>query len=293
MDNAPALVLGQRGDKSRQGKGKETALTQEDDLTSTTRGFTSSYLRRVPELADMAKRVVKAEAKRRAREDRNRTKGRDQQMGLSMKEDPHSRGASRKEDLRGNLGSKQQGLDPGPKMKRLFGWAIVKLYEEGSIVIWDGPVRHCGEAGCNSASVIWRVNSNTDTSYPDSTVFSSITEPSRLENDSDPGELSDPQSDEEAYIPLSPAYLASHVEKVIGTLMASHSTISGDVLASGRTVSNRAPQPGPTKEQITSCLRRDGRWARVGEWAVDDALEVLQAEGKVWGIGGGRWELCR
>src|SRR6266550_4698809 len=96
------------------------------------RGFTLSYLRRVPELAEMARRVVVAEAKRRAKEHRKK-------------------GAERRSQESTPLASSSAGLHDlprdkvGPKVKRLFKWVVVQLLHEGSIVLWDGPMHACGE----------------------------------------------------------------------------------------------------------------------------------------------------
>jgi hypothetical protein len=57
FEQTPRQTLGKGTDKN--------ARTPAENL-----GFTLSYLRRVPELSDMAYRVVKAESKRRAREER-------------------------------------------------------------------------------------------------------------------------------------------------------------------------------------------------------------------------------
>jgi len=226
----------------------------------------------------MARRVVKAEAKRRLKEDRKKV-----------------------DQGQGNVGGSKDGLKDkqniAPKMKRLFGWAIVKLYEEGSIVLWDGPVRALAEI-TEPASRLWNTNSTCTTLGADSTVFSSVSGITQAGDEiEDEAELSDPQSNEEAYVPLTASYLAQHVEKAIGTLITRSSLAESRAqLASAAQRERqipRAPTAGPTKEEITSFLRRtDERWARVGEWAVDDALEVLRKEGKAWTIGRGRWELC-
>ncbi|KII87869.1 hypothetical protein PLICRDRAFT_112232 [Plicaturopsis crispa FD-325 SS-3] len=229
------------------------------------RGFTLSYLRRVPELADMARRVVKAEAKRRARDERKRAPTQDKSMRSKVELPPSAM---------------------AQKMKRLFSSVIVKLYEEGSIVIWDGPARRWA---VEEASALWKTNSSTVSA--DSTIFSAAGV-SRDEDDSDliAGYLSDPQPGEESYIPLTPAYLSSHVESAI-TAMISRAERAASASTSRKYAA--APPPGPTKDEITQYMRRtDERWARVGEWAVGDALEALRKVGRVWCIAGGRWELC-
>jgi len=239
-----------------------------NDLASGMVGYTLSYLRRVPELAAMARRVVQAEAKRRERAERQRAKENEQKEIPRHKFEPLSR-----ERL-------------APKMKRLFKWAIVKLYEEGSIVLWEGPVRKT--AICGRTSQLWKVNSSANTSArPDSTVLSS-TSPIGTEEDDD-ATLSDPQPHEEAYVPVTAAYLAGHVEKAIATLMAR--SAKSDNSESLPSYAFSLP-PGPTTEDIMKFMQRsDERWARLGSWAVGDTLEVLKREGKVWRVCG-KWELC-
>jgi len=238
-----------------------------------TLGFTLSYLRRVPELSEMARRVVKAEAKRRTREER---KLRAAQLQTRAK-NPTSLSLTK-----GNINSRPD--EPiAPKMKRLFQWAIIKLYEEGSIVLWDGAIRSFPlHLEGRETSGLWKINS---TAGADSTVFSSV---------SFGTSGGTANGEEEAYITLTPAHLAPHVEKAIGTLMArSQSTATHTHNHTSNRTHKPAPPPGPTKEEITTFLRRmDGRWARVGEWLVDDALEALRGENRVWCVGKGRWELC-
>lgn len=265
-------------------------------------GFTLSYLRRVPELAEMARRVVKAEAKRRAREERK--------LKSVQSQHPPLRGKNPSPTLRSTLPSKGSSSSRSvnepiaPKMKRLFQWSIVKLYEEGSIVLWDGAVRPLSlhDQG-RETSGLWKVNS---TMGADSTMFSSVSSTSFGSSrvgtgdghvDDDEGYISDPPADgdEEAYIPLTPEHLAPHVEKAISTLMARSRTTTIPTPHSHLRSKMQAPAPlpGPTKEEITIFLRRkDGRWARVGDWVVEDALELLRREDRVWCVGKGRWELC-
>jgi hypothetical protein len=221
---------------------------------SRSRGFTLSCLRCVPELADMARRVVHAEAKRREREERKRVEE-------GSKSAPRSEKPLTQEQV-------------APKMERLFKWAIVKLYDEGSIVLWDGPVRTC--TNVERASSICKATSPTS---------------DRLDELEDDVEWSDPPAQEEAYVLVTPAYLAAHVEKTIAAFISRQSNSS----AKGE------PQPwysvpsplGPTKEDIATLMKRlDERWAHIGAWAVDEALEVLKEEGRAWQVGGGRWELC-
>jgi hypothetical protein len=234
----------------------------QSELVSNLLGFTFSYLRRVPELAEMARRVVQAEAKRRERAERKRTK----EAGTKRTDTP----------------TKMDKETIAPKMKRLFKFAIVKLYEEGSIILWDGPVRACLRQQPNMTGLLWKTYSSSNTNLKSNNdVFSLASD-----LDGDEAELSDPQPDEEAYVPLTPAYLAPYVEKAIDTLMLRSSK-------SRKAPYDMSSPPGPTPEDITMFLRRsDSRWMFLGAWAVADALELLKAEERVWAVGGGRWELC-
>lgn len=251
-------------------------------------GFTLSHLRRVPELSILAQRVVQAEAKRRAREETKRAQ-------LQMKSKPPASSSSRAPPMpSGNL--KRTNEPEGRKMKRLFQFAIRQLFEEGAIVLWDGPVRKASDA--ISLCTLWKVGSSQDT----------------LEEwDEDP-ELSDPEDGEESYVPLRPEYFLCIVENAIRAVMA---RATADAKSASRDLSQdekvhmstasrtlalhqrlllqaqgSAPPPGPTPAEILKWLKRDERWARVGEWAVKEALEYGRKEGRVWCVGDGRWEGC-
>ncbi|GLB39221.1 hypothetical protein LshimejAT787_0603830 [Lyophyllum shimeji] len=231
-------------------------------------GFTISYLRRVPELADMAKRVVKAVAKRRLREERQKAK--EAAASGTTQSTRHKQGAPT---------SKEEEADKlAGRVKRLFQATIVQLLREGSIVLWDGPVRRYDQVLKEPDSGLWKANV-TSTSA-DSTVFSTASGVSRssVEADEDNFELSDPESGEEAYVPLSPQFLAGVVETAIRKLTS----------VRPRGGENRSLS---TKEGILAYLKRDDRWRYLSEWSVGEALEVLRAEGRGWCVGKEKWEL--
>lgn len=244
-------------------------------------GFTLSYLRRVPELSDMARRVVKAEFKRRMREERKNAKESTHAQSTS-----HARNATPKDLDREKIAAKK---------KRLFKWAIIKLLQEGSIVLWDGAVRPCrGDVFGISTSRLWKANSSTSSTLgADSTIFSStggITQ-TQDETGADEDELSDPEVNEESYVPLTPAYLATHVENAIRILTAHSITQWKSGSSASRVQDPRIPVGGPTKDAILSFLRKDDRWRNIGDWNVDEALEFLRKEGRAWCVGCERWEL--
>lgn len=230
--------------------------------TTTRRGVTLSYLRRVPELSLLAARVTEAVARRRTRAERKRL----QEAGLLQKGRP--------------LPPSDNADKQGPRMKRLFQFAIIQLLKEGNITLWDGPVRRCPDTSIMNISRLWKSNTSTSTDGGDSTVFGSTYSsiPSFLEDDNDEGTLSDPDANEEAYISLTPEYFSEYVEDAIKVLVDYYQRIG-------------KPYAGATREGILQVLRKDDQWRRVGTWTIDDALEYLKVEGRVWNMGKGRWDL--
>lgn len=256
-----------------------SAPREPEDLSGNARhGFTLSHLRRVSELMIMARRVVSEEGRRRAKEEREQMRS-----GLAQ-----GKGKQVQRPVR-------PSEPKAKKMKRLFQFAIRQLYEEGSIVLWDGPVRPLPREDTNATQLsgpLWKANSSTASAMSAISAVSSV-----APDDDDPGQLSDPSPSEEAYISLTPEVLAGIVERAITEFVAAAAARSkhrGRPRADDPTApfAPPAPPPGPTPAEIVTWLHRDTRWARVGEWAVKDALEWARAEGRVWCIGHGRWELC-
>ncbi|KAI9513232.1 hypothetical protein F5148DRAFT_1157141 [Russula earlei] len=248
-------------------------------------GCTLSFLLRVPELATLASRVVQAEARRREEAGQS-------QPGAAASV---SSSAGKHRTLPSSAGAS------APKVERLFSWAIRKLYQDGSIILWDGPALSVLEPHeALDSSALYRSSqlNNDGRSNAVSARFASTrgTQPTAdyIED------LSDPPSDEEAYAPLSTAYLAAQVEDAIRSLTAPRTARTGGTENTylGPAISRRRllPLPGPTKEDIMVHIkRRDDRWKRINGWAVQEALEWLRDNGRAWSVsedGGGRWELC-
>lgn len=216
------------------------------------RGFSLSYLRRVPELSLLASRVVHAVTRRQLREERKKLK----EAGI--------------------LKSKTQvssALPPdkvGSKMKRLFQWAIIQLLKEGCIVLWDGPVRECSDASIADSSRLWK---STTTTSSNSTFGGPDT-------DSDEeADLSDPSPNEEAYISLTPDFSADYIEAAIKVL-------------SDRQVKMGKPYAGAAVQDILAFMRKDDdRWQYLGDWTVKDALYMLSKDGRVWRTGKDSWDV--
>ncbi|KAM5530283.1 hypothetical protein V8D89_014712 [Ganoderma adspersum] len=271
-------------------------------------GFTLSHLRRVPELSLLARRVVAADAHRREKEERKKAREQASQ--------PKGKGKAPTTSSSSSSSHAMETRGPtGPAVKKLFKQAIRTLFQEGDIVLWSGPVLPLPAPSLDpmlpapSASQLWRANTSTSTtsSAISSTSTSSRSQPSYEEWDDEV--LSDPQPNEEAYVPLTPAYFSRVLEDAIRHMVRERMTKvkgpGGDVTprATSRSIIERlreqekergaGPPPGPTKEELLTWLRNsDERWARVGEWTVQEALNWGRKEGRLWCIGKGRWEVC-
>ncbi|KAK0452439.1 hypothetical protein EV421DRAFT_1967936 [Armillaria borealis] len=224
-------------------------------MPSDMHGFTLSFLRRVPELSNMAKLVVHANIKRLRRKEREAAKASSQSLRKSQKPS--------REPL-------------GPKKKQLFINALVDLMKEGSIVLWDGPNHPLSTA---SVPGPWKstFTQYTSASIDISSTTTTSTFTSMLQDHDDDG-LSDPEPLEESYVPLTPQYTAEVVENAMVKMKA-------------LPLERQRPLH---KKTITEFLRRtDDRWRNFGDWAVRDALELLRIEGRVRLTGPkGTWELC-
>jgi len=263
-----------------------------DDDKDAVIGCTLSFLLRVPELVTLASRVVQAEVRRREKT------GQSQEAVASNTLSSSARKSK-------TPASSTEGTVP--KAKRLFSWAIRKLYQDGSIILWDGPALSVLEprTALDSSMLYRSSQGNNNTNERRSSAVSSRSRFAASRHGTQLAadyieDLSDPPSDEEAYASLSTAYLATQVEQAIRSLTAQQTRRKGETENTflGPAVSRRRllPLPGPTKEDITTHLkRRDDRWKRINGWAVQEALEWLKDNGRAWCVsedGGGRWELC-
>jgi len=241
--------------------GLPTTTSTATEITSP-RGFTLSYLRRVPELSLLARKVTEAEAKRRAREEGKKAKEAAQAVGGAT---------STRSTISKSMPIPEDKL--AGKMKRLFEWAIRALHKEGSIVLWDGPVHPCTSLSADDTSRLWKANNSTTSNMAaNSTLFSSSSLAGFTQLENDDGYLSDPQEGEEAYSPVTPDYLTEHVEKAMKGM---HPTCRGQITIDG----------------ILRALKKDDRWRNLGSWSVGDTLELMCKQGRLRELGHGRWDL--
>jgi hypothetical protein len=296
MDNAPSPAL--HIQTSARSQSEDRSIPPKDSgggvpASLPAIGLTVSHLRRVPVLAELARKVVKVqELCVRKNLEKQMVKGKDGSTATSGKMSSSHRSGSG-----GGSGpvAKLSRHQVDAKVKRLFRSTIVHLFNEGSIVLYDGPARALPGKGENTnmgddCSALWNADTTTSTSTVTTTTaaglssvsgISSATSQSQSQSQSLDGYISDPPPDEECYISLTPQYLASHIEHVL----ASYMTRNRGVL--------RHAGAGLTKEDILSSLRKsDGRWERLGEWAVADALVWLKEEGRAYTPEKGRWILC-
>ncbi|KAI0763421.1 hypothetical protein BD413DRAFT_673846, partial [Trametes elegans] len=125
-------------------------------------GYTLSHLRRVPELSLLARRIVHAEAHRRAKEERKRVKAKAE----AERSKPRNKSTSAAQEAADPVGAQEPKTTTAAAMKRLFRQAIRTLFQDGSIVLWDGPVRPPPPPALDPlipssfSSALWKANSS-------------------------------------------------------------------------------------------------------------------------------------
>ncbi|KAG2109524.1 hypothetical protein DEU56DRAFT_749973 [Suillus clintonianus] len=180
--------------------------------------FTLSHLRRIPELALLASRVVHAEMRRRPQ--------------------PHAHAAQTRNS---NL--------LRVRMKRLFMWAILRLYEEGSIVLYDKPLiaisLYPSVPNLPSTDLANSPGSCNTQQYVTSDDEAYLSDPPPLEED-------------EAYVPVTATLLSQPVQEIM----------------SARGIRGKSARVRP--EDILSDLKQlDCRWACIDLQTVDEAIDTI------------------
>ncbi|KAL5522483.1 hypothetical protein ACEPAG_8499 [Sanghuangporus baumii] len=243
-------------------------------------GFTLSYLRRVPVLAEMARAVVRAEGKRREIEKRKREERKVSQFTQASKSTSKS------------LPRPEPFAELHPKLvsanaKRLFLKTIRDLYKDGSIIMWHGPARPYEHATyANNESIggsqgLWKTKTDTQVSSTSNITTSSMCN-DPIQDDIDCA-LSEPDDNEESYLPVTPRTISPFVMRALRNLTGQENTSRK---------SSRKHRP-PTVEELTLYLRKsDAQWDNLGSWDVQAALEWLQNDDHVFKAGDGRWAIC-
>ena len=235
--------------------------------------FTLSYLRRVPELAELARRIARNSRKRKARDEKEREK-------LKMTSSP-------RRSMRPSTKVDTKAAD-AKTAKRLFITTLRLLYNEGSIVFSDGRGNRkwdAEEAGWlqDREEEIWEVRPEDDTranithtTVGSTSIISTTIGHGARQTHVDDSDLSEADPGEEGYIPVTPPIL---VQPILGA-------IRSVVLRKGKIA-----QGGATAGEVLETLRGrvDERWARVSEWAIENALEMMAEDEVVGKSAQGRW----
>ncbi|KAG2339456.1 hypothetical protein BDR05DRAFT_1003409 [Suillus weaverae] len=143
------------------------------DQVSASAAFTLSHLCWVPELALLASQLTNAEMRQCTQSDTDA-----KQAGLAQKSSLNTRSRS--------------STTTHIKMKHLFMWAILKLYEQGSIILYDRPLS------------------------PLPTLSLSLAQSKCVVPEED-AYLSDPPmyEEDEAYVPVMPKLLTAPVQEIM------------------------------------------------------------------------------
>lgn len=265
-------------------------------------GFSLSYLRRVPELDCLGRRVVRAEAKRRAKEQKLKEKEtRHREREKAKERERHSDTQSSKPSSPASSSRATPAFSSPPKpssertslkVKRLFQMTLRTLVADGSIVLAEGPGRSW-EKGTedHGRRLCWRDLTNTtsstiDPSASSSTLFnttSTSTATSASFNDSfsmdmeeDPPSDPDTTYEEECYLPVTPYVLAEAVLKAMRKVI-------GPGAGRGATL----------QEVLMRMKKQDERWRQLHEMHIEDAMQHLDEKQRVWLVGKDKWGLMQ
>ena len=221
-------------------------------------GFTLSYLRRVPALAEMALAVVHAERIRRGNGALTSQGKSQSSLASSLASTSSARSTSQRN---------QNSSEPSSaKAKRLFIKTIRDLHNEGSIIIWCGRIRPYSHVlHENNKHCFGRQSQTLGEDAPGSSSIPSYpsTSQSSFQREEDEGELTEPEDEEEAYLSVRPETIAPLITAAIDKIQA-------------RKQGNRKLYGRPTAEDILKFLRAtDGRWQNLGIWAIKETLKKM------------------
>jgi hypothetical protein len=275
-------------------------------------GFTLEYLRNVPDLRYLSRRIVLAEGKRREREIRKVEKDKLRETQLqesgSTSHRLHRQSSQSNKHVSGSLTSfsgrrapliKITAASLTHKMKKLFEATIRSLYREGEVIVVPGPGRkwhkqspaldsqlpypaRLGRFRLWSDPPIQRTPSTLADPFGPSinTTASSANASKRTQATNEYDDLSDedpsspPGMYEECYLPLTPELLSHKIKDIVRT----HSFRSA-----------QNPLSTVTLDRMMAVLKQDQMWSRVGQWSVVDSLSFLAAQDQIWEQLPGHW----
>jgi hypothetical protein len=222
---------------------------------------------RVPELQNLAIRVIKAE--RKLAEKRKILQERENLQRTGSLKPPDTSSRPKKPVRPGSLKK---------DVKRLFERAVSNLFHNGAIVIEEGRSRRWDhhEAQLVNLSQFWKHrNGETQSQYGRSTIgtISELSTTSIAAEDE--LQLSDVDEREDAYVPVTPHLLR---EPVLLVLKRATRNLRGQ----------QARARGVPEEEILEQLKHvDSRWDHVS--SVTTALHQLEEEDEIWEVSRGCW----
>ncbi|CCA71891.1 hypothetical protein PIIN_05826 [Serendipita indica DSM 11827] len=275
--NCPPRRMETGGSSSRNGKLKTREQKERELFASDEerRGFALGYLRRVPELQEMAIRVVNQQRKTM----RTTKRKKDEDVAETKRKD------------------KEKAHDTRKYVKRLFIETTRTLYQQGAIVLHTGGARKWSreEAEWVNSLRIWKLKGDEDMSQSmdmssrtldiSSTTLGDTTRVSGIAEGTDMV-LSDLDEEEESYIPTSVDVLAQPVLLALRDALK-RAKFNNAADARDRNAIAYKVQ-GVSEEDILESLHAmDDTWARV--WDVGETLVYLENAGLTYLYKPGAW----
>lgn len=265
MDHAYAAEECQRTPIKRPRKSRKSVAAEGPD------GFALSYLRRVPELHELAVCVVHAERKRV------------EKRKLELE----------KENIGNTFSSavskpKKRPIDLKRDTKRLFGDALRMLVQDGLIVTQEARSRRWDDREAERVERLrmWKCK-NTETQAHTTEVHKSrmlttVGEVSVAPIDESEFVVSDGEEDEECFVPVTSTLLSAPLLAAIRNATARSNT--------ARLKENRPKVLGASEEEILEQLHNsDERWACI--WDITATLKKLEQDEDTYEVSEGVWAI--
>lgn len=252
--------------------------------SNTPEGFTISYLRRIPELHLLASRIVEYAYKSQFREQRRQTRSASQPLSGKP-----AAASSRPNRSLNAIASLPDAQLLRRKIKTLFVRTIQELHRDGAVIISFGACRSVPSSDVQflpDTPHIWKENNASridSTHYDPESIFPRRDDPE--------DELSEPDDNEDAYIPLTRELLCVKVTDTIMTMCRASTLTRLKYAVPGDSPSYDGKLRPPSPGEIANWLAREEEWRQVGELVVLDALQQLRDLDVVYKVPQGRWQI--
>ncbi|PVF93374.1 hypothetical protein CPB86DRAFT_790217 [Serendipita vermifera] len=262
------------------GRRTRSRITSFASTVASTDGIGLSYLRRIPDLQELAIRVVRAEQRRK------------EKRRLQQEKENLHRGESANASVVTSSTTKSSRKKKKPDnlkryIKLLFSQALLTLYQDGLIVPHDGTARRWneGEAEFVNSSHLWRAKDSKDVTRLDVSAGStSMGQPSWVSHATvdEEMEISDHDEDEECFVPVTRDLLSEPV--LFAIQRASFQRKDHDT--GKKSIKSR----GAFEEDILIELHNlDSRWDRI--YDIRPTLRHLEDAEKIWEVREGCWAI--